>query len=40
MIDFDNFLKQIITMDVSDIHFRVGEVPVVRRNGAMIKPQF
>lgn len=37
MIDFDNFLKQIITMDVSDIHFRVGEVPVVRRNGAMIK---
>ena len=37
MLDFDNFLRQIITMDVSDIHFRVGEPPVVRKNGLMAK---
>ena len=35
--DFENFLKQIVEMDVSDIHLRVDEVPVVRKNGMMIK---
>lgn len=37
MIDFENFLRQIVTMDVSDIHLRVDEVPIVRKNGVMIK---
>ena len=37
MMDFENFLKQIVTMDVSDIHLRVNEVPIVRKNGVMIK---
>ncbi len=35
--DFEGFLKQIVEMDVSDIHFRVDEAPVVRKNGVMIK---
>ena len=37
MFDFENFLKQIVEMDVSDIHLRVDEVPVVRKNGIIIK---
>ena len=37
MLDFENFLRQIVTMDVSDIHLRVDEVPIVRKNGVMIK---
>ena len=37
MFDFENFLKQIVEMDVSDIHLRVNEAPVVRKNGIMIK---
>lgn len=37
MFDFENFLKQIVAMDVSDIHLRVNEVPIVRKNGVMIK---
>ncbi len=37
MFDFENFLKQITQMDVSDIHLRVGEVPAVRKNGEIIK---
>jgi len=40
MFDFENFLKQIVEMDVSDIHLRVDEVPVVRKNGEMIKTNF
>ena len=36
-MDFENFLKQVVQMDVSDIHLRVNEVPVVRKNGQMIK---
>ena len=31
MFDFNNFLRQITEMDVSDIHLRVNEVPVVRK---------
>lgn len=37
MFDFENFLKDIVQMGVSDIHLRVGEVPVVRKNGEIIK---
>ncbi|MCQ2958281.1 MAG: PilT/PilU family type 4a pilus ATPase [Candidatus Gastranaerophilales bacterium] len=37
MFDFENFLKQIAQMDVSDIHLRVNEIPVVRKNGEIIK---
>lgn len=37
MFDFENFLEQIVQMDVSDIHLRVNEAPVVRKNGQIIK---
>jgi len=37
MFDFNNFLRQITEMNVSDIHLRVNEVPVVRKNGEIIK---
>jgi len=37
MFDFENFLRQITAMNVSDIHLRIEEVPVVRKNGEMIK---
>ncbi len=35
--DFEGFLKQVVEMDVSDIHLRVDEAPVVRKNGVMIR---
>lgn len=37
LFDFENFLKQIAEMQVSDIHLRVNEVPIVRKDGLMIK---
>ena len=40
MFDFENFLKQIVEMDVSDIHLRVDEVPAVRKDGEIIKTNF
>jgi len=40
MLDFKNFLKEIVEMEISDIHLRVYEVPVVRKNGIMLKTNF
>lgn len=37
MFDFENFLKEIIEMGISDIHLRANEVPVVRKDGVIIK---
>ncbi len=37
MIEIKDFFKKVVALGASDIHLRVGEAPLIRRNGIMMK---
>lgn len=37
MLEIKDFLKKVVSLGASDIHLRVGEPPLIRRNGMMMK---
>lgn len=40
IFDINSFLKKAVEEGVSDVHLRIGEVPIVRRDGKIIKTNF
>ena len=40
IFDINEFLKKAVSEGVSDVHLRIDEVPVVRRDGKIIKTNY
>ena len=40
IFDINGFLKKAVAEQVSDVHLRIGEVPVVRKDGKIVKTNY
>ena len=40
IFDINGFLKKAVAEEVSDVHLRIGEVPVVRKDGKIVKTNY
>ena len=40
VFDINGFLKKAVAEEVSDVHLRIGEVPVVRKDGKIVKTNY